>query len=71
MSKIKESLVSLFEQNRIILWYDEDQSFTQEFDTLELEGIEKICINKLNTFTISPNDPKDKNILQNLSQQKL
>jgi len=44
MSKIKESLISLFEQNRIILWYDEDQSFTQEFDTLELEGIEKIVV---------------------------
>jgi len=51
MSKIKESLVSLFELNRIILWYDDDQSFTQEFDTLELNGVEKIAVEN-NEFAI-------------------
>ena len=44
MSKIENSLLSLFEQYRIILWYDEDQSFTKEFNELDLGGVDKILV---------------------------
>jgi hypothetical protein len=26
------------------LWYEEEQRFTQEFDTLELVGVEKVLV---------------------------
>lgn len=44
MSKIAESLNRLFEKQRIILWYDEEQNFSQEFEELELDSVEKAIV---------------------------
>jgi uncharacterized protein (TIGR02687 family) len=62
MSKIEEALTRLFEKNRIIIWYDGEQSFTQEFEELQLVDIIK-CYIKGNEFALkyrillqNPND---------------
>ena len=44
MSKIEESLANLFQKHRIILWYDEEQSFGEEYASLTLPGVEKIRV---------------------------
>lgn len=41
MSKIAESLLSLFNKNRIIVWYDTEKSHETTFQELELDGVEK------------------------------
>lgn len=51
MSKIKEGLVNLFEKHRIIVWYDEENNFNQEFESLELDGVEKLIV-KNNEFAL-------------------
>jgi uncharacterized protein (TIGR02687 family) len=40
--RIKKALIKLFEKNRIVFWYDGKKELRQDFDALELEGIEKI-----------------------------
>lgn len=51
MSKIAESLSKLFERNRIIFWYDEGRQLREEFDALDLSGVEKRIIAN-NEFTL-------------------
>jgi len=51
MSKIIDSLSHLFEKHRIIIWYDGDRKFTDEFNELEIPGIIKITIDK-NEFAL-------------------
>ena len=51
MSKIEESLANLFQKYRIILWYDEEQSFGEEYASLTLSGVEKITVEN-NEFAV-------------------
>ena len=51
MSKIEESLANLFQKHRIILWYDEEQSFGEEYASLTLSGVEKITVEN-NEFAV-------------------
>lgn len=44
MSKIKEALLKRFEQHRIIFWYDEAEEFTEEYDALNIDDVEKIYV---------------------------
>ncbi|RXJ95792.1 BREX-1 system phosphatase PglZ type A [Arcobacter sp. AHV-9/2010] len=50
MSKIEQRLNTLFEEHRIIIWYDDGGSLKDEFDSLDLE-IKKLEINN-NEFGI-------------------
>ena len=36
MSKIQESLSRLFENHKVIIWYDETEDFRDEWEALEL-----------------------------------
>jgi uncharacterized protein (TIGR02687 family) len=51
MSKIIESLSKLFEKHRIVIWYDGDQNFIDEFNELVIPGIVKLTIDK-NEFAL-------------------
>ena len=51
MSKIEESLANLFQKHRIILWYDEEKSFGEEYASLTLPGVEKITVEN-NEFAV-------------------
>lgn len=42
MSRIEEGLKRLFEDHRIIFWYDEKSELIEEFENLSLKGIEKL-----------------------------
>ncbi|MFA6740927.1 MAG: BREX-1 system phosphatase PglZ type A [Arcobacteraceae bacterium] len=50
MSKIRQGLESLFQEHRIILWYDEGGSLKEEFDSIDLD-VKKIELNN-NEFGI-------------------
>jgi uncharacterized protein (TIGR02687 family) len=54
MSKIEESLANLLQKHRIILWYDEEQSFREEYASLTLPGVEKITVEN-NEFAVKYN----------------
>ncbi|NLN64681.1 MAG: BREX-1 system phosphatase PglZ type A [Clostridiaceae bacterium] len=51
MSKTGDALLNLFDKYRIILWYDNDQSFREEYDSMSLPGIEKMVVDN-NEFAI-------------------
>lgn len=59
MSKIAEGLTRLFEKHRIVIWYDGEQNFNQEFEELHLVDAIK-CIVDRNEFAL-----KHKILLQN------
>lgn len=44
MSKIAEALLKLFQDHRILFWYDEKEELTDQFKALDLDGIEKIHV---------------------------
>lgn len=44
MSKIQDSIQKLFQQHRILLWYDAEQKFTEEYQALKIPGGEKITV---------------------------
>lgn len=44
LDSISEPLKRKFSKHRIIFWYDDDSSMRKEFDTVELEGVEKVVI---------------------------
>jgi uncharacterized protein (TIGR02687 family) len=44
MNKIKEALSKLFTKHRIIFWYDENEELCEQFNELEMEGIEKVAV---------------------------
>ena len=50
MSKIEQRLNTLFQEHRIIIWYDEGGSLKDEFDSIELD-IQKLELNN-NEFGI-------------------
>jgi uncharacterized protein (TIGR02687 family) len=44
MSKVEQNLIKLFEKHRIVLWYDAENSFSDQFEDLSLKGIEKLRV---------------------------
>ena len=42
---ILQGLKSQFQKHRIVFWYDAKKEMREQFDNLELDGIEKIEIN--------------------------
>ena len=42
MNNITEALAVRFEDNRVIFWYDEKSSFTEDFQQFNLENVEKV-----------------------------
>lgn len=59
MNKIKEALLQRFKDHNVIFWYDGEKDFTEEFQNLEIEGIEKLEVNG-NEFEIKYNIYKKK-----------
>jgi uncharacterized protein (TIGR02687 family) len=51
MSKIEEALSKLFNKHRIIFWYDDKEQLMEQFNELEMVGIEKVVV-KNNEFYI-------------------
>lgn len=55
---IKEKLQNLFskkeyyEDRKIVFWIDDNKDFKEEFENIELEGVNKIILHKNNFFTI-------------------
>lgn len=45
MNKIEEALLKLFSKHRIVFWYDENEELLEQFEELELKGIEKAIVN--------------------------
>ncbi|WP_428236549.1 BREX-1 system phosphatase PglZ type A [Gracilimonas sp.] len=45
VSKLEKNLKNLFEQYRIVFWYDGEQEFSDEFKALNLDSIEKVTCN--------------------------
>ncbi len=44
MSKIQESIDKLMQQHRVLLWYDAEQKFTEEYDALTVANGEKLTV---------------------------
>lgn len=42
ISNIEKTVTRLFENNRIIFWYDKDEEFRKDYENLSLEGIKKV-----------------------------
>lgn len=51
MSKIEEGLNRLFEDHRVIFWYDDKAELKEDFTNLQLEGVEKVQVDH-NPFEI-------------------
>lgn len=39
MSKISQALARLFDQHRIVFWYDTQQELREDYESVQLEGI--------------------------------
>ena len=46
MKEINNNLSKLFESNRVIVWYDEEQEYADELSNLELPGISTLTVGK-------------------------
>ena len=44
MSEIQQSIEKPLQKHRILLWYDAEQSFTEEYEELQLDGAEKLKV---------------------------
>ena len=42
MSKIQKSIQKLLQKHRILLWYDAEQAFVEEFEALSIDKAEKL-----------------------------
>lgn len=51
MNKIAEALHKKFQEHRVIFWYDEKQELKEQYDEMELEGVQKIQVQN-NEFEI-------------------
>jgi uncharacterized protein (TIGR02687 family) len=51
MNKIQESLQKIFQDHRIVFWYDEQEKMREQFEEIAISGIEKIEVNN-NEFAI-------------------
>lgn len=46
LPKIQATLEKRLAQSRIVFWYDAEAEWWTEFDTLSLDGVEKIRVHK-------------------------
>lgn len=60
MSKITESLTKLFNQHRVVFWYDAKQELREEYENISIEGIKKVEGQK-NPFEIKVSIYQDSN----------
>ena len=70
--RIINSLQRLFERHRIVFWYDTKQELRDDFDSLTLEGIEKIELNNNEfgvKYKILREQPKQKFLLYRAGAQ--
>lgn len=70
--RIINSLQKLFERHRIVFWYDTKQELRDDFDSLTLEGIEKIELNNNEfgvKYKILREQPKQKFLLYRVGAQ--
>jgi len=44
MNKIRESLDVLFNDNRVVFWYDDHSKLKEQFDELQFTDLEKIGV---------------------------
>jgi len=51
MNKIEEALEKRFQDHRIIFWYDEKEELKDEYEALELDGVQKIHV-QANEFEV-------------------
>lgn len=51
MNKIEESLHNIFQQYRVVFWYDEEAKMREQYEEVVLEGVEKQEVNN-NEFSI-------------------
>ena len=51
MSKIKTALEKIFQNNRVVFWYDPVEELNFEFSELEMEDVEKVIVEN-NEFSI-------------------
>jgi len=66
VSEIQKSLKKIFQDNRVVFWYDDEEKLREQYEAIELRGIEKIKVNS-NEFqikhTILSGSPKKKFLL--------
>jgi uncharacterized protein (TIGR02687 family) len=51
MSKIQEALGKIFEEHRIVFWYDENKELIEQFENISLDKVEKIHVQN-NAFEV-------------------
>ncbi|SVD74067.1 uncharacterized protein METZ01_LOCUS426921, partial [marine metagenome] len=44
-TKIETSLTHLFEHHRIVFWYDSKKELREDYDSIDIDGVNKIEIN--------------------------
>ena len=49
--KVQAALGKIFQQHRLVFWYDEKAEMTELFETIQIPGIEKLKIEN-NEFTL-------------------
>ena len=66
MSKIEEALIKRLDDHRVIFWYDEKAELQEQFDELDIDGLEKIQVegNEFEVkYIINKQKPKGKFLL--------
>ncbi|MFZ1703557.1 MAG: BREX-1 system phosphatase PglZ type A [Saprospiraceae bacterium] len=51
MNKIEESLFNIFQDHRVVFWYDDQGKMLDQFDEVSMDGVEKIAVDN-NEFAI-------------------
>ncbi|MBK7637422.1 MAG: hypothetical protein IPJ13_26400 [Saprospiraceae bacterium] len=51
MNKIEESLLKIFQDHRVVFWYDDQGKMVDQFDEVSMDGVEKIAVDN-NEFAI-------------------
>ncbi|MCK9226050.1 MAG: BREX-1 system phosphatase PglZ type A, partial [Candidatus Muirbacterium halophilum] len=70
--QIKNSLQKLFDKHRIVLWYDKDKEFFEQFENLCLDDVEKLIINNdefILKYKILREFPENKFLIYSTSQK--
>lgn len=66
MGKIAESLKVIFENERVVFWFDDEEKMREQYEEINLEGVEKIVVAN-NEFKVKhrviAGSPKDKLLL--------
>ena len=44
--QVTEALTHLFQKHRIVFWYDDKQELRKDFESVQLDGVEKVEINE-------------------------